>query len=96
LPIFAAKTALSVDIKTRDYTSAIQEFQKLLSHDCILTGAEEKERYGRDETEDLFFMPDIVLKPNNTEEVSRIMQICYEHNIPVTPRGAGTGLSGGA
>jgi len=85
-----------VDIKTRDYTSAIQEFQKLLSHDCILTGAEEKERYGRDETEDLFFMPDIVLKPNNTEEVSRIMQICYEHNIPVTPRGAGTGLSGGA
>ena len=41
-------------------------------------------------------MPDVVLKPGSTEEISAIMKICSQHHIPVTPRGAGTGLSGGA
>ncbi len=56
---------------------------------------EDRNRYSRDETEDLSFVPDVVLKPADTQQVSRIMQICYEYGIPVTPRGAGTGLSGG-
>jgi len=54
------------------------------------------EDYGRDETEDLFFRPDIVLKPSTPEEIARILKICNQENIAVTPRGAGTGLSGGA
>ena len=53
-------------------------------------------QYGSDETEDLNFPPSIVLKPNNTKEVSSILAYCNEHNIPVTPAGARTGLSGGA
>lgn len=53
-------------------------------------------RYGHDETEDHSFLPDIVLKPGTTEEVSAIMKVCHEHDLPVTPRGGGTGLSGGA
>ncbi|MDU0370376.1 FAD-binding oxidoreductase [Hymenobacter endophyticus] len=52
--------------------------------------------YGRDHTEDLHFAPDVVLRPGNAEEVSQIVRLCHEHHIPVTPRGAGTGLSGGA
>ncbi|WP_223847001.1 FAD-binding oxidoreductase [Hymenobacter montanus] len=52
--------------------------------------------YGRDHTEDLHFAPDVVLRPANAEEISQIMRLCHEHRIPVTPRGAGTGLSGGA
>ena len=52
--------------------------------------------YGRDHTEDLHFAPDVVLRPGNAEEVSEIVRLCHEHHIPVTPRGAGTGLSGGA
>jgi glycolate oxidase len=52
--------------------------------------------YGRDHTEDLHFAPDVVVRPANAEEVSQIVRLCYEHCIPVTPRGAGTGLSGGA
>ncbi|MET4106933.1 FAD-linked oxidase C-terminal domain-containing protein [Hymenobacter sp. UYP22] len=52
--------------------------------------------YGRDHTEDLHFAPDVVLRPGNAEEVSQIVRLCHEHRIPVTPRGAGTGLSGGA
>ena len=52
--------------------------------------------YGRDHTEDLYFAPDVVLRPADAEEISQIMRLCHEHRIPVTPRGAGTGLSGGA
>jgi glycolate oxidase len=53
-------------------------------------------QYGSDETEDLHFMPDLVIRPGSAEEISGIMKICNEFRIPVTPRGAGTGLSGGA
>jgi glycolate oxidase len=38
----------------------------------------------------------VVLKPGNTEEIAEIMKVCNEHSLPVTPRGGGTGLSGGA
>jgi len=52
--------------------------------------------YGRDHTEDLHFTPDVVLRPANADEISQILRLCHAHRIPVTPRGAGTGLSGGA
>src|SRR5438477_6919834 len=40
--------------------------------------------------------PDIVVLPASTEDVAAIVKIAAHHNIPVVPRGAGTGLSGGA
>src|SRR5690349_22448810 len=40
--------------------------------------------------------PDIVVLPATTEEVAAIVKIAARHNVPVVPRGAGTGLSGGA
>ncbi len=52
--------------------------------------------YGSDKTEDYFFEPEVVLKPGSPEEISDILKLCNEHRVPVTPRGAGTGLSGGA
>lgn len=41
-------------------------------------------------------LPDVVIDVKSTEEISCIMKICNKHQIPVTPRGAGTGLVGGA
>lgn len=41
-------------------------------------------------------LPDYVVRPMNSSEVSSILRLCSELCIPVTPRGAGTGLSGGA
>jgi glycolate oxidase len=49
-----------------------------------------------DETEDLVYRPDVVVLPEDTEGVSRVLRTAWENNIPVTPRGGGTGLSGGA
>lgn len=52
--------------------------------------------YAHDETEDLHFMPELLVKPANPEEIGKLLQFCTEHKIPVTPSGARTGLSGGA
>ena len=73
-----------------------QQFKSILGEEFVLTDAESLEKHGHDETEHLLFLPQVVLRPRTTEEISRIMRICNEHLIPVTPRGAGTGLSGGA
>jgi glycolate oxidase len=53
-------------------------------------------KYGHDETEDLKFLPEVVVKPSDTDAIAALMKICDGHNIPVTPRGGGTGLSGAA
>lgn len=73
----------------------IEFFRELLGERCLVDEFNRKE-YGHDETEDLLFLPDVVLKPENTHEVSVIMKYCNETSIPVTPSGARTGLSGGA
>lgn len=64
--------------------------------DDILTGNEQLERYGQDETEDFVFKPEVVLRPKTVEQISQIMKIASAQRIPVTVRGSGTGLSGGA
>jgi glycolate oxidase len=74
---------------------AIIFFQHLLGERCILDEVTRNE-YGKDQTEDLFFLPAIVLKPQTPEEVSSIMSYCNSNKLPVTPAGARTGLSGGA
>ena len=76
-------------------TTDIDFFKSLLNSNCYTDESNRKE-YGHDETEDLLFIPDIVLKPTTTAEISAILKYCNENNIPVTPSGARTGLSGGA
>src|SRR5206468_4122462 len=41
-------------------------------------------------------MPDAVVLPESTADVSALARFCHEHAVPIVPRGAGTGLSGGA
>ena len=71
-------------------------FEQLIGSAYVFKDLEQLQKHGKDHTEDLLFIPEIVLKPGNTEEVSNIMAYCNQHLIPVTARGAGTGLSGGA
>ena len=54
------------------------------------------EIYSKDNTEKLSFLPQIVVKPKDKYEISEVLSFANEFRIPVTPRGAGTGLSGGA
>ena len=62
----------------------------------IITGKDVNPDYGRDEMPIYGQkMPQVSIDVFTTQEVSDIMKICYEHSIPVTTRGGGTGLVGG-
>jgi glycolate oxidase len=74
----------------------IQELINLVGKEYVLFDENAFKKYGRDETEDLVFYPEVVVLPRTPDEISKILKLCNEHLIPLTPRGAGTGLSGGA
>src|SRR5665213_2676942 len=74
----------------------ISVFQSIIGKENVLFDEENIKNYAHDETEDLRFPPEIILKPKTSEEISKILKVCNKEMIPVTPRGAGTGLSGGA
>lgn len=75
---------------------AVDLLGEQLGPGTVLCDLATREKYSRDETEDLRFLPAAVALPASTLEVQAILRFAHEHRIPVTPRGAGTGLSGGA
>lgn len=82
--------------KTNLFLQHLDAFKKIAGDAYVYTDEETLNIFAKDETENLHFLPDIVIKPRTAEEISEVMKICNEYKIPVTPRGAGTGLSGGA
>ncbi|MBS1764446.1 MAG: FAD-binding protein [Bacteroidetes bacterium] len=74
----------------------IEELQKISGAAYVFTDDEMRKDYGHDQTEDLLFKPSVVVKPRSAEEISAILKLANREKIAVTPRGAGTGLSGGA
>jgi glycolate oxidase len=68
----------------------------IVGADAVITQRADLEKYSHDETEDLSYYPEITVKPSSAQEISALLKLCNRHLIPVTPRGAGTGLSGGA
>lgn len=70
-------------------------FQKTLGNEHVWTHKDQTESYSHDYTEDLFFPPEVVLRPGTTSEISALLTYCNDRNLPVTPAGARTGLSGG-
>jgi len=54
------------------------------------------DKYARDETSDLEAVPDIVIRAENRQEVSAVLKLCNDNDIFVTPRGAGSGVTGGS
>lgn len=76
-------------------TEDIKYIQSVIKEkERILYGTEINEEYSHDELSDTASYPEVVVKAISTVEVSGIMKYAYEKNIPVTPRGAGTGLVG--
>jgi glycolate oxidase len=74
----------------------LDEFFHLLGKESVLTDKESLFNYGHDETENLSYPPEVLVKPGSVEQVSKIMKLANQYNIPVTPIGAMTGLSGGS
>jgi glycolate oxidase len=72
------------------------ELRQALGDDCVHVDDDTLEQCASDETEDLVFRPEVVVTPRDTAGISAVMRIANLRRVPVTPRGAGTGLSGGA
>ncbi|MDP2719226.1 MAG: FAD-binding oxidoreductase [Dehalococcoidia bacterium] len=74
----------------------VTAFQSVVGRNNVFISPEERERYSRDEMPNPRpAMPEIVVVPGCTKEVASIMRLAAVNRIPVTPRGGGTGLSGG-
>ncbi len=76
--------------------SILSELRSICGNKNVQTDSDSVNRYGSDETEDLFFAPEVIVFPETAEQVATVLKLANENSIPVTPRGAGTGLSGGA
>lgn len=74
----------------------IAKLVAILGQQYVHTDIDTRTEYGSDETEDLNFPPEVVVKPRTPEEISEILRFCNREKVPVTTIGARTGLSGGA
>ncbi|MEJ6952194.1 FAD-binding oxidoreductase [Natronospora cellulosivora (SeqCode)] len=79
-------------------TDILAKLEDILGSRNVLTDKEKIEAYAHDEipAEKYGHMPEVVVFPTTTEQISEIMKLANQELIPVTPRGAGSGLSGGA
>ncbi|MEM9291862.1 MAG: FAD-linked oxidase C-terminal domain-containing protein [Acidobacteriota bacterium] len=74
----------------------LSALREAVGEDSVAVDENTLERCAQDYTEDLVFRPAAVLLPSTVEQVQSALRFATEHHLPVTPRGAGTGLSGGA
>ncbi|EDM34241.1 FAD/FMN-containing dehydrogenase [Pedobacter sp. BAL39] len=74
----------------------LEKIKAIVGADAVFTDEETLINYNHDETEDLKYNPEVVVKPKNAQEISGLLKLCNEAMVPLTPRGGGTGLSGGA
>ena len=75
--------------------SVIRSLQGIAGIDNVLTSKEDRLCYAYDATNQIF-LPDAVVFPSNVEDVSKVLKLANTERFYVTPRGAGTGLSGGS
>ena len=81
---------------TKNHTAVLQHLQRTLPAECLITDGAGLRPYETDGLTAIREMPWVVVLPETEALVVDVMAICRQHGVPVIPRGAGTGLSGGA
>ncbi|MBE9600930.1 FAD-binding oxidoreductase [Pedobacter sp. MC2016-24] len=81
---------------TKITADLLAQIKNIAGAENVFTDEDALANYAHDETEDLKFFPEVVVKPTNASEISVLLKFCNENHIPLTPRGGGTGLSGAA
>src|SRR2546421_474663 len=74
----------------------VRELNAIVPGEGVISTEREMRPYESDGLTAYRQLPFIVVLPETTEQVSRVLEYCHEHGIRVVPRGAGTSLSGGA
>lgn len=77
-------------------TDILKELRSIVGADWCLDSPADLTTYSYDATPRYRNLPDAVVLPASTQEVSAIMKVAYKHRIPVIPRGSGSGLSAGS
>src|SRR2546430_8808304 len=72
-----------------------EELRRIVGREAVVDSANDLRIFERDGSIE-GAMPDAVVLASNTEHVAAVIKVAARHSIPVVPRGAGTGLSGGA
>ncbi len=80
-------------IRQRDVVEALR---RALPPQCVLFNDEDVRPYECDGLAAFRQMPMVVVLPENEAQIVAIMRLCRDMQLPIVPRGAGTGLSGGA
>jgi len=73
----------------------MKELQEIVGKENVATEKQDRVCYSYDATQ-MEFLPDIVVFPGTTDEISRVIRLANRESIPVFPRGAGSGFSGGS
>jgi glycolate oxidase len=76
-------------------TSLLSAFQTLLGKENVLDSEADRHSYAYDAAVLEPVVPELVLRPTTSEQLGKAVALCYENDLPVTVRGAGTNLSGG-
>ena len=79
-----------------DFSELIAELHRGLPSHCVLSRPEEKKPFECDGLTLFKAMPGLVVLPEDEEQIIHVLKTCKKFSVPVVPRGAGTGLSGGA
>lgn len=74
----------------------ISKVTAIVGEQYVVTNEDQLKEVASDHTEDMTFFPELLVIPSSAEEIAQIVRLCNEHLIPITPRGGGTGVSGGA
>jgi glycolate oxidase len=74
----------------------LQQLSEIVGDGYLLTPEDDLDAYAHDEVAEIWHLPEAVARVQSTEQVSQILKLAQEKRFPVTPRGAGQGLSGGA
>ena len=81
--------------ETRD--RLVRSCERIVGRDGVIIEADERRVY---ECDALTYyrrsLPDLVVLPRSTRQVAEIVRLCHQAGVVIVPRGAGTGLSGGA
>lgn len=74
----------------------INKIIDICGSNAVFVEKEVIESYSKDATLDLYFPFEVLVKPSSPEEIGSLLKLCNEYKIPVTPRGGGSGVTGGA
>ena len=76
--------------------ASMEKLRKILGRENLFDSPEKRIAYSSDASRMAGELPDAIARPKTTDQVSRILEIANSTGTPVYPRGAGSGLTGGA